>query len=287
MQAAVPILNDLKVPAVPYTPAASYPGLVEKNQWSFLADTDERATVTMAVDGFKKAYPNVTKVVLVGDVQTAVTALTIKEVWPKVLPEKGYQILDTITYQFNTTDFGPIATRIKGTGAEGIAMSSLSPAGPSLLQELERQGAKLPVVVSSHLQTYPPLPKIMGKTADGLIQTMFFSPEELKKPNVKEWADKYEAQAASENPGGERIPVGYANEVQAYDAFAITMKALRDSGVRPDTAPAEAREKVRQALMNIKGFPGVLRPKEITAQGRLTWDMYPLIAKEGVYQEVK
>src|SRR5690606_7519720 len=41
MQAAVPILKELKVPALAYTPAASYPGLVEPNEWAFLADTDE------------------------------------------------------------------------------------------------------------------------------------------------------------------------------------------------------------------------------------------------------
>jgi branched-chain amino acid transport system permease protein len=287
MQAVVPILKDVKIPVIAYTPAASYPGLVEQSDWAVLAGTDELSTVSMAVDGYKRAYPNVQKMVVVGDTQTAVTALTIKDVWPKVLPEKGMQILDTLTFQFATTDFGPIATRIKAAGADGIALSALSPAGPNLLQELERQGVKLPVVTSSHLQTVPPLPKILGTTANGLVQTMFFTPDELQKPAVRAWAEEYQAAATAGNPGADRPPVGYANEAQAYDAFGVTLQAMKDAGVRPDTALPEARDKVRQALHAIKQYPGVLQPKDITPQGRITWDQWPLIAQDGAYQPIK
>jgi branched-chain amino acid transport system permease protein len=287
MQAVVPILKDVKVSAVAYTPAASYPGLVEQSDWAVLAATDELQTVTMAVDGYLRANPNVKKMVVVGDTQTAVTALTIKEVWPKVLADKGLQVLDTLTFQFATTDFGPIATRIKAASADGIALSALSPAGPNLLQELERQNVKLPVVTSSHLQTVPPLPKILGATANGLVQTMFFSPDELQKPAVRDWAEQYQALATAGNPSGDRPPVGYANEAQAYDAFGVTLQAIKDSGIRPDTPLPEARDKVRQALHAIKAYPGVLRPKDITPQGRITWDQYPLIAQDGAYQVIK
>lgn len=286
MQAVVPLLKELRVPIIAYTPAAAHPGMVEPNEWAFLADSSEEITVSIAVDGFARLYPNVRRIVVVGDVQTAITALTIKEVWPKVLSQNGYEIVDTITYQFNTTDFSPIATRIKASGAEGIALSSLSPAAPSLLQELERQGVKLPVVTSSHLQTVPPLPKILGKTADGMVQTMFFSPDELEHPRVREWVAKYEEQILAENPRGEKPLVGYANEVQAYDAFAVMVKAMRDAGVRGDTPPAQARERIRQALANIKGFPGVLRPKDIT-NNRFTWDFYPMVAKDGEWVPIR
>jgi ABC-type branched-subunit amino acid transport system substrate-binding protein len=208
-------------------------------------------------------------------------------VWPKVLADKGLQVLDTLTFQFATTDFGPIATRIKAASADGIALSALSPAGPNLLQELERQNVKLPVVTSSHLQTVPPLPKILGATANGLVQTMFFSPDELQKPAVRDWAEQYQALATAGNPSGDRPPVGYANEAQAYDAFGVTLQAIKDSGIRPDTPLPEARDKVRQALHAVKAYPGVLRPKDITPQGRITWDQYPLIAQDGAYQVIK
>jgi ABC-type branched-subunit amino acid transport system substrate-binding protein len=281
MQAAVPILKELKVPVLGYTPAATHPGVVELNEWSFLADSSEEKTVSVALDGFQKTYPNVRKMIVVGDNQTAVTAVTLRDVWPKVLPERGYEIVDTITWQFNTTDFAAIATRIRASGAEGIAISSLSPAAPNLLQELERQGVHLPVVSSAHLQTVPPLAKIMGKTADGMVQTFFFSPEEAQKPKVQEWLAKYEAAVMAENPGGEKPIIGYACEIQTYDDAAMLVQAMRNAGIRGDTPPAEAREKTRQALMNLKGFPGVLHAKEITPQGRIGWDYYPLIAKDG------
>jgi branched-chain amino acid transport system substrate-binding protein len=286
MQAAVPLLKELKVPALGYTPAATHPGIVELNEWSFLADSSEERTVTIALDGFKKVNPNVRKVVVVGDNQTAVTAVTLRDVWPKVLPERGYEIVDTITFQFNTSDFTPIATRIRATGAEGIAISALSPAAPNLLQELERQGTHLPVVSSSHLQTVPPLAKIMGKTADGMVQTFFYSPEEAQKPRVQEWLAKYEAAVMAENPGGERPIIGYACEIQTYDEAAMLIQAMRNAGIKGDTPPAEAREKTRQALMNLKGFPGVLRSKDVTPTGRVSWDFYPLIAKDGALEAI-
>jgi len=286
MQAAVPLLKELKVPALGYTPAATHPGVVEPNEWSFLADSSEERTVSIALDGFKKVYSNVKKIVVVGDNQTAVTAVTLRDVWPKVLPERGYEIVDTITYQFNTSDFTPIATRIRASGAEGIAISSLSPAAPNLLQELERQGTHLPVVSSAHLQTVPPLPKIMGKTADGMVQTFFFSPDEAQKPRVQEWLAKYEAEVMAENPGGEKPIIGYACEIQTYDDASMLIQAMRNAGITGSTPPAEAREKTRQALMNLKGFPGVLRSKDITPAGRITWDFYPLIAKDGALEAI-
>jgi len=287
MQAAVPLAKELKVPVLGYTPAATHPGLVELNEWVFLADSSEEVTVSIALDGFQRVYPNVRKVVVVGDNQTAVTAVTLRDVWPKVLPARGYEILDTITFNFGTTDFSPIATRIRASGAEGIAISALSPAAPSLLQELERQGTHLPVVSSSHLQTVPPIAKIMGKTADGMVQTFFFSPPEAEKPSVKAWLDKYEAAVMAENPGGERPIIGYACEIQTYDVAGLLMQAIRASGIRGDTAPAEAREKVRQALMNVKGYQGVLRSKDITPTGRITWDFYPLIADDGANKAIQ
>src|SRR5438270_359605 len=136
---AAPAASGASAPAAS-APAATHPGLVELNEWSFLADSSEERTVTMAVDAFKRVNPNVRRLILVGDSQTAVTAVTLRDVWPKVLPEKGYEIVDTITFNFGTSDFSPIATRIRASGAEGIALSSLSPAAPNVLQELERQG---------------------------------------------------------------------------------------------------------------------------------------------------
>jgi hypothetical protein len=62
---------------------------------------------------------------------------------------------------------------------------------------------------------------------------------------------------------------------------------MKDAGVRPDTALPEARDKVRQALHAIKQYPGVLQPKDITPQGRITWDQWPLIAQDGAYQPIK
>lgn len=286
MQAVVPLLKDLKVPVIAYTPAASYPGLVEKSDWAVLAGTDENSTVGMAVDAYKKVYPNVKKMVVVGDTQTAVTALTIKQVWPKVLPAKGFDVADTITFQFGTTDFAPIVTRIKASGAQGVALSALSPAGPNLMREMERQGLKLPVVMSSHLQTVPPLPQILGATANGSIQTMFFSPSLLSKPSVKQWVTEYQDAATAGKSNAKKPEVGYANEVQAYDAFGITIQSIKDAGVTPTTPIADARDKVRQAMHKIKDYPGVLQPKQVTADGHVTWDQWPLIAKDGAYQDI-
>src|SRR5579875_978113 len=286
MQAAVPLLKELKLPLLPLTPAATHPGVVELNEWAFLADSSEERTVSIALDAFKKVYPNVHRMVVVGDSQTAVTAVTLRDVWPKVLPERGYAIVDTITFQFNTTDFSPIATRIRASGAEGIALSALSPAGPSLLQELERQGTHLPVVTSAHLQTVPPLAKLLGKTGDGMIQTFFYSPALADQPRVHEWLTQYAAEMRADNPSADSSDIGFACEIQTYDDASILVQAMRNAGITGSTPIAEARERTRQALMAIKDFPGVLRPKEITAQGRVTWDFYPLIAQDGAWRPI-
>jgi len=103
---------------------------------------------------------------------------------------------------------------------------------------------------------------------------------------VKAWLDKYEAAIKAENPNTEIPVIGYACEVQTYDDAAMLMQAIKNAGVRGDTPPAEARDKVRQALMDLKGFPGVLRSKEVTANGRISWEFYPLIAEDGAWRTI-
>ena len=287
MQAAAPIANQLKIPVLGYTPAASYPGLVDPGQWAFLDAQNESTTVGRAIAGYKKAYPNIKKMVVVGDTSVAVTALTIKKVWPKLLPQNGYTIVDTITYNFSTTDFSPIVTRIKASGAQGIALSSLSPAAPTLLKQLQSNGVKLPVVASSHLHTVPPLPAILGSTANGLVQTMFWSPQRAKDPQVAKWVATYEQ---LERQGGTAIKnqdFGYAQEPETYDAFSLLVKALRDAGVNGSTSPTVARQKVQQGLKKIKNFPGVSGSITVNSTDHITYPAWALMAQNGVYQEIK
>ena len=197
---------------VPIAFNALKPGVVSGDKWAFQFNIPDDRNLPVAIDAFKKVYPDVRKVVVVGDVQTAVTASVIKDLWPKLLPQAGYSIVDTVTYDASTTDFSAIATRIKGSGADGMALSSLSPAAPNLLKELQRQGVKLPIVSSEHLQTVPPFPEIAGSTAEGMIMPFSFDPSRAgQDARVKDWLTRYEA-IVQPGPSGQKPAIGYALE---------------------------------------------------------------------------
>jgi branched-chain amino acid transport system substrate-binding protein len=271
---------------VPIAFNALKPGIVSGNKWAFQFNIPDDRNLPVAIGAFKKVYPDVHKVVVVGDVQTAVTSSVIKDLWPKLLPQAGYSIVDTVTYDASTTDFSAIATRIKGSGADGMALSSLSPAAPNLLRELQRQGVTLPIVSSEHLQTVPPFPEIAGSTAEGMIMPFSFDPSRAgQDARVKDWLTRYEA-AVQPGPSGQKPAIGYALEPLYYDLLSAMVKSMRDGGVNGSTPLPQAREAIRGGLEALKDYHGIGGTISAGADHVMTWPIVPLIVRDTKWQPI-
>jgi hypothetical protein len=121
-----------------------------------------------------------------------------------------------------------------------------------------RQGLQLPIVSSEHLQTVPPLPKIAGSAAEGMIMPFRFNPARAAtEPRVQQWLQRYDAAVAAGNPSGERPIVGYALEPLYYPLVAVLARVMSEAGGRGETPVADAREKVRDGLTRLQNYPGI------------------------------
>jgi branched-chain amino acid transport system substrate-binding protein len=285
VEVAAPIASQLKVPML--TSTSTKPGVVDDSPWAFRVGTTDEEAIPPAVDAYLKVYPNVKKVVIVGDSQAAVTAGMIKNIWPKVLPQKGLTVTDTVTFESATTDFSAIATRIKASGADGIAVSAFSPALPNLMKELERQGVKMPIITSPHVFTVPPLPQVLGPTADGLVIPMLFNPDRRADPKVGPILEEYQKLAQAESPNQPVQPIGFAAEPQTYDTFALVMQVMRESGVNGSMPVSDAREKIRAALSSVKAYQGLSGEMTADSNRNITFKVTPGIAKDGAWTAIK
>lgn len=282
-EVAAPRAEQLQVP-IAFN--ALKPGIVAGDKWAFQFNIPDDRNLPVAIDAFKKVYPDVRKVVVVGDVQTAVTSSVIKDLWPRLLPQAGYTVVDTVTYDASTTDFSAIATRIKAAGADGMALSSLSPAAPNLLKELQRQGVKLPIVSSEHLQTVPPFPEIAGSTAEGMIMPFSFDPSRAAQDaRVKDWLTRYDA-AVPAGSNGQKPAVGYALEPLYYDLLSAMVKSLRDGGVNGATPLPQAREAMRSGLEKLKDYQGIGGTISTGPDHVMTWPITPLIVRDNRWQPI-
>src|SRR3954468_18798981 len=94
-EVAVQLADQLKLPIV-FNALKS--GIVDRSDWAFQFNIPDDLNVPVGLEAFKQRYPSVHRVAIVGDTQTAVTAAVIKDLWPTLLPQAGYEVVDTVTF---------------------------------------------------------------------------------------------------------------------------------------------------------------------------------------------
>ncbi|HLB11713.1 MAG TPA: ABC transporter substrate-binding protein, partial [Dehalococcoidia bacterium] len=91
MDVAAPLANDLQVPVIGMK--TTKPGFSENHRpWEFRVTVTDDIMTPALVAAFKKANPNVKKVLIVGDTKEAVTESMVNAVFPKYLKEAGYEV---------------------------------------------------------------------------------------------------------------------------------------------------------------------------------------------------
>lgn len=278
---AVPLSASTKMPMIVLAGAV---GIVDKSDWAFRAYPPDDLQISTALDAYLKEYPKVKKMVVVGDGQAAVTAATIKNLWPAILKKHGITIVDTITFDSATTDFRAIAGRIAKSGADGVAMSSLTPAAPRLVQQLDRDNVGLPVISSGHVNTVPTLAKVAGKAANGLVYPSSFNPD-AGTDALKNWIGPYTELRDKQNPDLKGEPAGFSLEGAWYDAFQLVLSSLEEGDL--DGSIEDIRAGVRDRLAKVSDFQGVSGPMSAEPNGDIVYQPTPVIAKDGDWVVLK
>ena len=250
---AAPLSNELKLTVV--SPSAMKPGVASRNRpYSFQMNLRDDIAEPIAIDAFKKKYPNVKRVVLTGDTKEAVTESMVKEVFPKLLKEKGLEIIDTVAFETTITDFGPVVTKIKGLNPDGVVLAALMPAGINFAKEYERQGVKAPVLTSAHV-IGGPFVQNAGTSVEGWIMPGLFNWEGTD-PKIQSFVKRFFERAAAD-PAVKPPPAHVSTEGIYYDTVMILADLMKKAGIKADTPLQEARDKIRDGMLNLKDYQGL------------------------------
>lgn len=275
---AYPVANELKIPQFSYS--FVFPDSPPTAPWVFRMGPSDEETAPALTGGFKKVYPQVKKVVIVGDVREMSNELWVNKVFPRYLPQAGYEIIGTVGYPSGTTDFAAIVSKVKDLKPEGIALSAGAPGNPiGIAKELARQGVKVPVMAS--YQFMGQYAQVAGPDVEGWITNWPFDPN---RPEARDFVSRLEALAA----GVPTLPKPYQPFVEAsvYDTTNILVRAMREAKITPDMDPGRARTAILDALKNIKEHKGVVGNISIDANLDAKWTARATIVRDSRRQSL-
>lgn len=275
-EVAAPLANELKVPVI--ATISTKPGITAANRpWSFRVALTADFILPAALEGFKKKYPNVKRMVISGDTKEAVSENNVKRVFPPLLKAAGYEIIDTVPFETGMTDFSAVITKIKEMKPEGIAYDSLGPEAINFGKEMERQGLKVPVVTCTSFWVGPWVFQA-GTAMEGWVLAVWFDAEN-PDPKIQEFVSRYVRMADAD--AALVKPVAVTVEAHHYDTIQALADIMRKAGIKPDTPLQEARTKIRDGMQALKDYKGLVGAISINADGDANWKPLPAIAQGG------
>ncbi|MBU8878431.1 ABC transporter substrate-binding protein [Bacillus sp. FJAT-29790] len=184
----------------------------------------------------------------------------------KVAEDMGLEITTIETFQKGQADYNAQLTKIKGQNPDLILCSALYNEGAVIMDQARKMGVDVPFVGGNGFNS-PQVIEIAGEASNGLIvATPWFGEKEDAK--VQAFNEKYEAAYGKK-------PDQFA--AQAYDALYIYAEALKNAGEAD-------RDKVRDALSEIKDLEGILGSFSFDKDGDVVMDPTVLIIKDGKFQ---
>jgi branched-chain amino acid transport system substrate-binding protein len=161
------------------------------------------------------------------------------------LKARGAEPVLVQAHEPRATDFAPVATALKQSGADGLVTYMTVPADVgALAKQIRQQGLSLTWIGSASLTTAEAR-RVAGEALHGSYAAADFHPE--ANPQAKAFVAAHQAKYGTEPPA-----FGWM-----YDAVLILAEAIKRA---PDLKP----ESLRSAILSIKGFPG--------AEGEYTFD---------------
>ncbi|MBI2953287.1 MAG: ABC transporter substrate-binding protein [Chloroflexi bacterium] len=280
VETVAPIANQLQTPMV--TASSSKPGIIPNNKpWAFrYAELDENG-LQVALDAYKKTYTNVKKVLIIGDTKESVSEYIVRTIFPRLLKERGYEVLDTIPFETGITDFSAIVSKAKGINPDGIAFNSAWPGHIGFAKEMERQAVKTPVVTSYTLQPGPFLSSV-GSAGEGWVGVRY-STIENPDPDFQKFLARFNERVQAANLKIDQVSL----EPGFYDTMMIFADIMRKANIGAETNLQQGRTTIREGLTKLKNWKGPYGVVSMSADNEMHWQQYPHIAKGGKWMLIK
>ena len=240
-----PQLERLKTVINSYCSAK--PGLSAMSKWAFRNTlTSDKQLKPVVAAWVQEYHPK--KVVIIYDAEDAVSKAEGVAVLPALFKEHGIEVLDSLSYRTNDTDYSAQVTRAKSLGADGIGLGSCYQNAAAIAKEMQKQGLHVPIIGGA-CASAPGFIDIAGKAAEGTYMSTAAWLDD-PRPEVQAYLKKAMAKNNGKAPpyGGPR----------AYDIIYSYKYCFEKAGITNKPADLESdRDKIRECLSGLKHFPGV------------------------------
>lgn len=269
---AFPVANRAGIVMISGTSAA--PGIAAENRpWTFRNVMTSDRIVGPTLERYLKRYPNIKKVALLYDNKDVVSKTEATAVFPALLQQRGIEIVSTLTFATGDVDFSAQATKVKFAAPDGIVLCAVQYEGANLIKEIRRQGLQQPVVMGIGSSAWGFI-RQGGEAVEGTIMPTYFwlgNPDPRAQAFIKKFKERTK-----------QDPPHYTASV--YDTIYMLKQAVEMSGVtnKPEDLQAD-RQKIRDYLTNLKGFPGITGKTDIRADGDADKENYVVEVKKGEF----
>lgn len=250
-ETVVPLTGEDKLPIINTTAQKPQIG---NSKYTLRMTSHDLKMMPQGVAAFAKAEPRVKRVVIMGDVKEVATKTALNS-FEREAKANGMQVLDTIDFTTQTTEFSPIVIKLRQLNPDAIMVSSLTAAFVALAKEMNAQRFKVPVL--SNLIFWPANGINLIAPLDMTVYAMGFGTNEATgRPAYDSYITRYQQRLASDN----RVPrpANAANSVVAYEAVQLAAHVMRERNIDGSMPAARARDLIADGLQKVEAWNGSL-----------------------------
>jgi branched-chain amino acid transport system substrate-binding protein len=232
---AAPLAQNAQIPLL--TPSATNVAITTVGDFIFRSCfTDPFTGRVMA--RFALDHLNARRAVIMADIKQDYSMGVTAEL-KQYFGSNGGQLLEELSFSSGDTDFRAQLTKLKADRPDVVFLPAYYPEASLILREARLIGVTVPFVGGEGWDS-PSLVQVAGKSADGNFYANHFSPDDTDK-RVQRFVTDYKQRYHS-------APDALA--ALWYDGVKLMVDAIRRAG-------SDAPTKIRDALAQTKGFPGV------------------------------
>lgn len=192
------------------------------------------------------------------------------ETFKTELKNNKVELVSEASFNTKDTEFGAQLTKVLASNPDALVISGLYQEAALIMVQARKMGYKGPFIGGNGFNS-PALIDIAKDATEGAVMgSPWFSGRDDAK--VKKFVADYQAKM------GGKSPDQFA--AQAFDGFMLIAEALKKSG-------STNRDKVRDALAEVKGYEGVTGKFAFDADRNPDMAPFVLTIKNGKYEEIK
>ncbi|MGE0084783.1 MAG: penicillin-binding protein activator [Desulfococcaceae bacterium] len=195
---------------------------------------------------------------------------TFMDLFQREVAAQGGSISISQPYATNINDFrGPVSSLARNRDFEALFIPDAPRKAGMIIPQLAYYGVKKVLLLGTNLWHSDELIRMAGRFAQGAVMPDVFATES-SAPEVAEFVRLYQ-ETYGETPG--------FIEALSYDTAMIVLKVLSDSRVRNPSG-------VRDALMNVRDYPGVTGQTSFDENGEAQKELFLLTIEGNRFTEI-